>query len=150
MNIIIASIFTLFLNKQDKNKILACILICYLALMNTMLYLKIAVFQDYLDIYIVLTSIVLISLIIHTDRKITKILVLISVVIPHSYYLLILYKPYLLSNMIPIWWLFSVDSILSYSVFFILYEQANDFKFKDMKFKDLMLNGCVVLSLFLF
>lgn len=149
MGIIVASILTLFLNKQEKNKVLACILISYIAILNTLLYLEIAVLQDYLNIYTALTLIVLISLIVHTDKSIVKVLILFSVIVPHLYYLLILYKPYMLMENTPIWWLFSVDSILTYSVFFILYEQANDFNFKSISFKDYMLNAFIIMSLFL-
>ena len=149
MGIIIASVLTLLLNKKEKNKILACILISYIAILNTLLYLEIAVFQDYLNIYTFLTILVLISLIIHTDKNIFKVLILFSVIIPHLYYLLILYEPYMLIENTPIWWLFSVDSILTYSVFFILYEQANDFNFKGVGFKEYMLNAFIIMSLFL-
>lgn len=150
MNLIIASILVMFLNKKQEGKILAFNLVLYLLVLEVIYYFKLPVFQDYLNIYTLLTVSLMTSLVVHTERVVTKIIFTTSIILPHTYYLLVLYKPYLLSSLIPIAWLFSVDTVLRYSILFITYEKANNLKFRGLCFEDYMLNVFIVLSLILF
>ena len=150
MELIVASILTLFLNKEEGNKILACFLILYIISLEVVLTFKTLVFQDYINFYSISTGVLCMGLYVYTKRDYLHKLLVLSVVIPHIYYLLILYKPYLLSPHIPIWWLLNVDSLFVYGVFFILYEQRNDFNFRQMKFRELIINIAILMILVLF
>ena len=145
-----ASILTIFLNKKEGNKILACLLITYILFIRFNYYLQHMILQDYLGVYTISTLLLCGSLFFYTKRSLIQTIIILSVVLPQLYYLLILYKPYILLSSIPVWWLFNVDKIFIYSVFFILYEQALEVDFRDMKFKDFTLNIAILCSLVLF
>ena len=152
MGIIIASILTFFLNKREESKILAILLIAYVLFINSLTYFKWASFTDYVHLYSISTTILCISLFVYTKRDWKQFLLVFLTVVPQVYYLLVLYKPYLLCTYIPFWWLVSVDKLFTYSVFLLCYEQGMDFNFKleGMTFKEVILNIAITLFLILF
>lgn len=153
MAVIVSSIFTIFLNKREANKVLAWLLIIYVSCLKGVEYLQIATTQDYINIYTVLTLGMIFGVVVLSGRKILHVIISTTVIAPQLYYLLILYKPYLLLSNIPLWWVLSVDQVFTYSVFFMLYEQANDLSnipsLAKLSFKDYILNALIWLSLFL-
>lgn len=150
MGVVLASILTIFVNKKDDNKILACLLLLYISLIEIINYYKYPVLQDYINIYAVLTLWMCICLYCYTEKDYLHKLTAVSIILPQIYYLSILYKPYLLFEFIPVWFLFNADTFFIYGVFYILYEQRTNFNFKNMEFKEFMINIGILFVLVLF
>lgn len=152
MGLIIASILTIFLSKREESKILAILFIAYLSLINSLNYLKSVSFLDYIQIYNTSTLILCTCLFIYTKREWKQFSLLLLTVLPHIYYLMVLYKPYMFSGYIPIWWWVNVDTVFMYSVFFLCYEQSTDFSFKfsEVNFREWLLHIAITLFLILF
>ena len=150
MEIVVASILTIFLNKEEDNKILATFLILYISAMEIALHYRYFVFDDYITFYTVCSLTLCIALYIYTRRTYINIILVLSVTLPQLFYLLILHKPYLLPTAAPMWLLLGVDKLFIYGVFFILYEQRNDFNFRNMKFREFIINAAILITLIAF
>lgn len=150
MGIILASILTFFINKEDGNKYLACLLILYIIALYLVYTTKIASFEDYLIIYTTLNLVLCTAILVIVNKNIWYKISALSVVIPQLVYLLILHKPYLLSLHIPIWYLTHVDTYFIYGVFLLAYEQSSFRNLKEMKFKDKLVNAGIIYCLVIF
>lgn len=150
MGVILASIVLLFLNKKEGSKVLALCLICYLSTLYIVRCSEILVFEDYLLLYGVTTTLMCVSTVYLTELKVWHKLAALLTVLPQLYYLLVLYKPYVLSTAIPMWFLFNVDSIFVYGVLCIAYEQRAVMDLSELEFKDYILNITILLCLVLF
>lgn len=150
MNIIIASVFLIFLNKMEERKVLAVVLIIYLVTAYYVRASNILTFQDYINFYSVMTLALCALTIYLTEMKVILKTISMLVVIPQVFYIYILYKPYALPLGVPMWFLMNADYIFMYGVFSIAYEQSVTFNMSKLCFKEYLLNMCILVSLILF
>lgn len=150
MDIILASFLLLFLNKEENAKYLACLLILYLVLIKFLYITKLPSFQDYLYTYTILTSSLCICVMLLTNKTIWYRVSSLSVVVPQLVYIVLMNKPYLISEYTPYWFLLKADLYFAYGVFLVAYDYSKLFNLKSMKLKDKLLNVSIVYCLVMF
>lgn len=150
MGLVIATLLAMIINRQENNKILGLFLVAHIALNNIITYYGLTTVGDYIKFITWLDLILMLILITLTDRKLLTVLFSVVIIVPQTYYLIVLYKPYLFLEEIPMWWWLNVNTIFLYGVFGVLYEQALELDFKKMQFKNYMINLGILVSLIVF
>ena len=148
MGIILASLLTLFVTRSYYRRLLSCLLVLYVLFNEILILTKLPTFEDYLMLYTASCLLFCTVILLNSGSGVLKKILAISVVVPQLYYLLVLYKPYLLSEHIPMWFMLYADKLFIYGVFALFYNTNIDYN--DLSFKSVIVHSGVIMCLLVF
>lgn len=147
---LIAYLCILFADNNYRDKLLCVTMILYLVTYSFVKWTCYLTTVDLVHLYLFSNLIVFFLLFKLSKENIYVKLYLISLVLPQTYYLAVLYKPYLLSPMIPFWFLLKVDSLFLWGVVFLLQDQKVGWNIESMTTREYVVSTGVLISFLLF
>ena len=143
---LLACVCILFAKGGYGSKVLTLATILYITTLLMIQHSWWLSFQDYIDVYTTLTTILIILLFQLTEKKVFIKAVVVLTTLPHAYYLYMLHNPYILFTSIPLWWLQQVDIIFCWGVVAIVHEQKLGWDVSEMNVREYLVNFGIVVG----